>query len=269
VTVWDPTTYLEFADERSRPFVDLLSRVPAAEPTVVVDLGCGPGQLTASLADRWPHAQIVGLDSSPEMIMQAAQLAGPQLRFQLQDLRDWRPETDVDVIISNATLQWIPRHRDLLPSLISSLATDGWLAFQVPGNFDEPSHRLLRQLSADPRYAPLLTDVVWPATADAASYLDDLAGLGCSVDAWETTYLHVLSGPEPVFRWISGTGARPALQALPEDRREQFVTEYQELLNKAYPTRPYGTVLPFRRIFVVARRGTIGSIIGQGLAVDR
>jgi trans-aconitate 2-methyltransferase len=254
VTVWDPTTYLEFADERSRPFVDLLSRVPAAEPTVVVDLGCGPGQLTASLADRWPHAQIVGLDSSPEMIMQAAQLAGPQLRFQLQDLRDWRPETDVDVIISNATLQWIPRHRDLLPSLISSLATDGWLAFQVPGNFDQPSHRLLRQVSADPRYAPLLTDVVWPATADAASYLDDLAGLGCSVDAWETTYLHVLTGPDPVFRWISGTGARPVLQALPEDHREQFASEYQELLNKAYPTRPYGTVLPFRRIFFVAHR---------------
>ena len=261
MTVWDPVTYLEFADERSRPFVDLLSRVPAAEPAVVVDLGCGPGQLTASLADRWPHAQIVGLDSSPEMIMQAAQLAGPQLRFQLQDLRDWRPETGVDVIVSNATLQWIPGHRDLLPSLVTSLAPDGWLAFQVPGNFDEPSHRLLRELSADPRYAPLLTDVAWPSAVDAASYLDDLARLGCSVDAWETTYLHILSGPDPVFRWISGTGARPVLQALPEDRREQFISEYQELLNSAYPTRPHGTVLPFRRIFVVARRGTIGSTL--------
>jgi trans-aconitate 2-methyltransferase len=269
MTVWDPITYLEFADERSRPFVDLLSRVPAGEPTAVVDLGCGPGQLTALLADRWPKAEIVGLDSSPEMIMQAARFAGPQLRFQLQDLRDWRPETAVDVIISNATLQWVPRHRDLLPSLISSLTPDGWLAFQVPGNFDEPSHRLLRELSADPRYAPLLTEVAWPAAADAASYLDDLADLGCSVDAWETTYLHVLSGPDPVFRWISGTGARPVLQALPADRRDQFVSEYQELLNKAYPTQPYGTVLPFRRIFVVARRGTIGSILGQGLAVDR
>jgi trans-aconitate 2-methyltransferase len=269
MTVWDPITYLEFADERSQPFVDLLSRVPAAEPTAVVDLGCGPGQLTALLADRWPKAEIVGLDSSPEMIMQAARFAGPQLRFQLQDLRDWRPETAVDVIISNATLQWVPRHRDLLPSLISSLTPDGWLAFQVPGNFDEPSHRLLRELSADPRYAPLLTEVAWPAAADAASYLDDLADLGCSVDAWETAYLHVLSGPDPVFRWISGTGARPVLQALPADRRDQFVSEYQELLNKAYPTQPYGTVLPFRRIFVVARRGTIGSILGQGLAVDR
>jgi trans-aconitate 2-methyltransferase len=252
--VWDPRTYLEFADERSRPFVDLLSRVRAADPKVVVDLGCGPGQLTASLADRWPKAQILGLDSSPEMITQAAKFAGPRVRFHVQDLRNWQPETPVDVIISNATLQWVPGHRQLLPFLVSSLVLDGWLALQVPGNFDEPSHQLLRQLAADPRYAPMLTEVAWPAAADAATYLDDLAVLGCAVDAWETTYLHVLRGPNPVFRWISGTGARPVLQALPDDHRAQFVSEYQMLLNEAYPTRSYGTVLPFRRIFVVARR---------------
>jgi len=254
MALWDPTRYLDFADERSRPFVDLLSRVNAAHPTVGVDLGCGPGQLTASLADRWPDAQILGLDSSPEMIMQAEEFAGPRVSFQLQDIRGWQPATRVDVIISNATLQWVPGHRDLLPFLVSTLSPDGWLAFQVPGNFDEPSHLLLRQLAADPRYAPLLTEVTWPGAADATSYLDDLAGLGCSVDAWETTYLHVLSGPNPVFRWISGTGARPVLQALRDDLRSQFVSEYQELLNAAYPARPYGTLLPFRRIFVVANR---------------
>jgi trans-aconitate 2-methyltransferase len=259
MTVWDPIRYLDFADERSRPFMDLLGRVHAADPKLVVDLGCGPGQLTASLAERWPGAQIAGLDSSPEMIMRAAEFAGPRVRFQVQDLRDWQPETSVDVIISNATLQWVPGHRALLPSLVSSLTADGWLAFQVPGNFDEPSHRLLHLLAAEPRYAPMLADVAWPAAADAASYLDDLAGLGCSVDAWETTYLHVLSGPNPVFRWISGTGARPALQALPDDHRAQFVAEYQELLDQAYPMRPYGTVLPFRRIFVVAHRGATPS----------
>jgi trans-aconitate 2-methyltransferase len=252
VTVWDPSRYSEFAEERSRPFVDLLSRARAVDPKLVVDLGCGSGRLTSSLAERWPGAQIVGLDSSPEMIMRAADFAGPRVRFQLQDLRDWRPETSVDVIISNATLQWVPGHRDLLPFLVSALSPDGWLAFQVPGNFDEPSHELLRRLAADPRYAPMLADVVWPAAADAASYLDDLVGLGCSVDAWETTYLHVLTGPNPVFRWISGTGARPVLQALPDDRRAQFVSEYQKLLNEAYPIRRYGTLLPFRRIFVVA-----------------
>ncbi len=252
--VWDPRTYLEFADERSRPFVDLLSRVQAADPSLVVDLGCGPGQLTASLADHWPTAQIVGLDSSPEMITQANKFAGPRVRFLVQDLRDWQPETQVDVIISNATLQWVPGHRELLPVLISALSPQGWLAFQVPGNFDEPSHRLLRQLAADPRYAPLLTDLAWPDSVDAAAYLDDLAELGCTVDGWETTYLHVLSGRNPVFRWISGTGARPVLQALPDDQRAEFVAEYQQLLDEAYPSRPYGTVLPFRRIFVVAHR---------------
>jgi trans-aconitate 2-methyltransferase len=252
--VWDPGTYLEFADERSRPFVDLLSRVKASDPQVVVDLGCGPGQLTASLADRWPGAQILGLDSSPEMIKQATELASPRVRFQLQDLREWRPNDPVDVIISNATLQWVPGHRALLPSLISALRPNGWLAFQVPGNFDEPSHRLLRQLATDRRYAAVLDGLAWPASADAAEYLQDLAELGCSVDAWETTYLHVLTGPDPVFRWISGTGARPVLQALPDDQRAEFVAEYQQLLNGAYPGRPYGTVLPFRRIFVVAHR---------------
>ena len=157
MTVWDPNRYLEFADERSRPFLDLLSRVRAADPKLVVDLGCGPGQLTASLAKRWPGAQIVGLDSSPEMIMRAAEFASPHVRFRVQDLRDWRPETSVDVIISNATFQWVPGHRALLQSLLSRLTPDGWLAFQVPGNFDEPSHRLLRELAADARYAPMLT----------------------------------------------------------------------------------------------------------------
>jgi trans-aconitate 2-methyltransferase len=251
--VWDPATYLEFADERSRPFLDLLTRINAAHPKLVVDLGCGPGQLTASLADRWPDAQILGLDSSAEMITRAAEFASSRVSFNVQDLRDWRPEAPVDVIISNATLQWVPDHRALLPALVSSLSHEGWLAFQVPGNFGEPSHQLLRQLAADSRYAPMLTEVAWPSSADAAAYLDDLAALGCSVDAWETTYLHVLTGPNPVFRWISGTGARPVLQALPDDRRAQFISEYQELLDAAYPAAPHGTVLPFRRIFVVAQ----------------
>ncbi len=186
------------------------------------------------------------------MIKQAAEFASRRVSFQVQDLRDWRPEAPVDVIISNATLQWVPGHRGLMPALVKVLSQDGWLAFQVPGNFREPSHQLLRQLAADPRYAPMLTDVAWPSSADAGSYLADLAGLGCSVDAWETTYLHVLTGPNPVFRWISGTGARPVLQALPDDLRAQFIAEYQELLNAAYPAREHGTVLPFRRIFVVA-----------------
>lgn len=254
LSTWDPTTYLRYADERSRPFVDLVDRIGAASPRAVVDLGCGPGQLTVTLTDRWRDAQVLGLDSSPEMIDRAQRHAGPRMRFALDDLSRWRPAEPVDVIVSNAALQWAPDHRSLLPGLVGSLTPGGWLAFQVPGNFTAPSHALLRELAADPDYAPHLTEVEWPDAADAATYLEDLAALGCSVDAWETTYLHVLTGPDPVFEWISGTGARPVLQALPDDRRPQFVARYKALLAEAYPSTAYGTVLPFRRIFAVARQ---------------
>jgi trans-aconitate 2-methyltransferase len=252
--MWDPATYLQFADERARPFADLVGQVRADQPAQVVDLGCGPGQLTASLVDRWPSATILGVDSSPEMVEQARGYAGPRVSFTVQDLRDWRPAGPVDVILSNATLQWVPGHRDLLPGLVAALAPGGWLAFQVPGNFTEPSHVLLHRLADDPRFAEFTADRERPDAFDAATYADDLHRLGCRVNAWETTYLHVLTGPDPVFRWISGTGARPVLQALPVEAREVFVAEYKAALAQAYPSRPYGTLLPFRRVFVVARR---------------
>ncbi len=255
--MWDPQKYLEFADERSRPFFDLVARVGAADPQVVVDLGCGPGHLTAALAERWPGANIVGIDSSPEMIERAAEHRSLRVDFAQQDLRDWQPERPVDVIISNAALQWVPDHRELLPRLIQSLSGASWLAFQVPGNFDEPSHVLLGELAAAAPYAPYLDGIARPASKPAASYLDDLARLGCRVEAWETTYLHILSGSDPVFRWISGTGARPVLDALPDPVREQFEHEYRQLLRDAYPSQGYGTVLPFRRIFVVAQKETV------------
>ncbi len=252
--VWDPNTYLQFADERARPFVDLVSRVEAVRPQQVVDLGCGPGQLTASLTHRWPSASVLGLDSSPEMIAKASELASDRVSFQVQDLRSWRSDRPVDVVVSNATLQWVPEHRSLLPRLVESLSPGGWLAFQVPGNFAEPSHRLLHELAADPRFAAHTEALLRPASAEPQDYLADLSALGCAVDAWETTYLHVLSGPDPVFRWISGTGARPVLQALPVMLRAEFEQEYKAQLDQHYPRRSYGTVLPFRRIFVVAHR---------------
>ena len=252
--MWNPVKYLEFADERSWPFFDLVARIAPERPQSVIDLGCGPGQLTASLADRWPDAAITGVDSSPEMIKRAAEYRGERVGFTLEDLRDWRPERPVDVIVSNAALQWVPDHRALLPGLLSSLTDDGWLAFQVPGNFGEPSHTLLRELAAAPRYAPHLTGIAWPDAEPAETYLDDLVRLGCRVEGWETTYLHVLEGPDPVFRWISGTGARPVLNALPDPVRAEFEGEYQTRLREAYPGQSYGTVLPFRRIFVVAHK---------------
>jgi trans-aconitate 2-methyltransferase len=247
--VWDPERYLVYADERGRPFVDLLARVAAEAPDRVVDLGCGPGTLTALLAERWPAADVLGVDSSPEMVERAASVEG--VRFEPGDVRTWEPEGPVDVLFSNATYQWVPGHLDLLPRLVGHLAPGGWLALQVPGNHDEPSHVLLRELAADPRFALYTDGVARPHSHDPEVYAEVLLGLGLAVDAWETTYLHRLTGEDPVFTWISGTGARPTLQALPDELRPVFVEEYKALLRDAYPAGPHGTVLPFRRVFAV------------------
>jgi trans-aconitate 2-methyltransferase len=249
---WDPDRYLTFADERGRPFVELVARIDADRPRTVVDLGCGPGNLTALLADRWPGAGITGLDSSPEMIAKA-RATDDRIGFDVADLRDWTPAEPVDVLVSNATLQWVPDHLALLPRLVGSVAPGGWLAFQVPGNFDEPSHTIRTELAAEAPYAAHTRGAAVPSSHDPAVYLDALAGLGCEVDAWETTYLHVLTGDDPVFTWVSGTGARPTLQALPDDLRPDFEAEFKRRLAAAYPTHEYGVVLPFRRIFVVAQ----------------
>jgi trans-aconitate 2-methyltransferase len=250
---WDPERYLSYADERGRPFVDLLARVGADDPHHVVDLGCGPGNLTALLVARWPSADVVGLDSSPEMVAKARDAEITGVRFEVADLRDWEPVQRPDVLLSNAVLQWVPGHLDLLPGLVARVAPGGWLAFQVPGNFGQPSHVLLHELAAEERFASYVDEVARPESHAPAVYLERLLGLGCRVDAWETTYLHLLPGPDPVFTWISGTGARPVLEALPTDLRQEFVAEYKQRLRRAYPAGPHGTVLPFRRVFVVAR----------------
>ena len=249
---WDPDRYLTYADERGRPFVELLARIDAVDPATVVDLGCGPGNLTALLADRWPGADVRGVDSSPEMIAKARD-AQPGIDFQVGDLRGWRPDEPVDVLVSNATLQWLPDHLDLLPDLVTAVRRGGWLAFQVPRNFDQPSHTIRRELAATPPYDAHTADVAVISSHDAGTYLDALVELGCAVDAWETTYLHVLTGEDPVFTWVSGTGARPTLQALPEDLRPGFEQEFRARLRAAYPERDGKAILPFRRVFVVAR----------------
>lgn len=257
--MWDPGQYLTFADERSRPFFDLASRVGAKAPSYVVDLGCGPGQLTAELARRWPQATVLGIDSSVEMIeaATAAEYGGDsfdgRLSFELGDVRDFKPDRPVDVIISNAVLQWVPGHLDLLPRWAGYLAQGGWLAFQLPGNFDQPSHAVLRELAAADRWRDRLAGVELNRQAeDLISYLDVLSGAGLTVDAWETTYLHLLHGPDPVTEWYKGTGLRPVLSALGPDEAREFVEQYGALVRAAYPAAPYGTVLPFRRVFVVA-----------------
>ncbi len=157
------------------------------------------------------------------------------------------------MLVSNATLQWLPDHLDLLPGLVRQVRPGGWLAFQVPGNFGEPSHTIRAELAAEPAYAAYTRGVAVPDSHDPATYLQALAALGCTVDAWETTYLHVLTGEDPVFTWVSGTGARPTLQALPDGLRQEFEAEFKARLRTAYPDRGHGVVLPFRRIFAVAR----------------
>ena len=263
--MWDPAQYLSFADERSRPFFDLTGRIAATAPSYVVDLGCGPGQLTARLASRWTGARVDGIDSSAEMIAAAekmrAGLAGPdaaaaaRLSFAVRDVTDWEPARPVDVIVSNAVLQWVPGHREMLPRWVSWLPAGGWIAFQLPGNFDQPTHAILRELAGSPRWRDKLSQVPLNRQAgDPEDYLDVLAGLGLEVDAWQTTYLHVLRGPDPVTEWYKGTGLRPVLNVLGAQEAAAFVAEYSERVRAAYPAKAYGTVLPFRRMFVVARK---------------
>ena len=244
--MWDPTIYQRYGDERSRPFFDLVARVRAEEPRSVVDLGCGPGRLTATLAERWPSARVTGVDSSPEMIAKAGQV----IDAELGDVREWSPAADVDVLVTNATLQWVPGHPDLLVRWARELPAGAWIAMQVPGNFDAPSHRALRavgrrhQLDDVLRAAPVL---------DPAGYAALFAG---RVDAWETTYLHLLpdDGPEhPVLRWMEGTALRPVRARLDDAAWQDFRDALAARLADAYPARDGLVAFPFRRIFVVAR----------------
>ena len=254
---WDPRQYAAYADERARPFFELIARVDIDEPGDVVDLGCGPGALTATLLQRWPSARIVGVDSSADMVDEAAQHAvDGQLLFVRADVATWQPAGPVDVVVANAVLQWVPGHLDLLSRIASWLRPGGVLAFQVPDNFDEPSHMLLRDLRTSNRWRGRLGDgadrsagVERPST-----YLQTLVGLGLDADVWQTTYLHVLTGEDAVLEWVKGTALRPVLSTLADDeQRREFLADYAAALRAAYPAQSWGTVFPFRRTFAVGR----------------
>ncbi|GAA3673806.1 trans-aconitate 2-methyltransferase [Nonomuraea antimicrobica] len=252
--IWDPATYAVYADERSRPFVELVSRVGAVEPDYVVDAGCGSGELTTKLSTRWPNATVEGFDSSPAMIGKARQL-GSKVRFAVADVVTWRPDRPVDVIVSNAVLQWVPEHRAVLEHWVEALAPGGWLAFQVPGNFDAPSHVAIRELCSSRAWSDRLGDFRRDSpVAEPLDYLDLLHRGGVRVDAWETTYVHVLQGENPVLDWVSGTALRPILDRLDPAERRRFLRDLSGSLAEAYPARSYGTPFPFRRIFVVAQK---------------
>lgn len=270
---WNPEQYEKFSNHRRRPFADLTSRVGASSPDVVVDLGCGPGPLTLGLASRWPRARIIGVDSSAEMIDQARHDDSlGRVEWVLSDVESWDPVqvgAPIDVLTTNALLQWVPSHVQLIPGWINALGAGGWFAMQVPGNFDAPSHALLRQVAAQsPRAAELLPrlrtgedegESTGSPVAEPAAYAALLAGLGCDVDAWETTYQHILDPAgdqaDPVLEWTKGTAMLPVFDVLEDEgERADFVAAYGYALLQAYPRQPFGTVFAFRRIFAVAHK---------------
>lgn len=263
--VWDPQKYAQFQTERSRPFFDLLAQVEAEAPRLVVDLGCGNGPMTLALAARWPQARVVGVDSSTEMLDAARERdTEGRVEWVEADLASW-DIADLgaapDVVITNATLQWVPQHLPLLERWVDALAEGGWLAMQVPGNFDAPTHSLMREVATrHPRRAELEAGAKRYGAGEPSTYIQILSRSGLSVNAWETTYHHVLD-PEgesenPVLDWVSGTGLRPVLEVLTdESEREAFLADYGDRVAEAYPRTPAGVILPFRRVFAVGRKG--------------
>lgn len=260
---WDPTKYVEFGNHRDRPFHDLVARVRADDPRKIIDLGCGPGNLTATLAARWPEARVVGVDSSEEMLFKAVSLRqqSPELQssrliFERGDIAEWAPDADTDVVVTNAALQWVPGHQEMLAGWLHALKPGAWFAMQVPGNFTSPSHTLMRQLAESPAWSARLGGVLRHdgAVGSPADYLGVMLDAGCAADAWETTYQQVLQGEDPVLEWVRGTGLRPVLEALSASEAADFEGEYSALLREAYPSTGHGTVFPFRRIFAVAQK---------------
>ncbi|ALO66915.1 trans-aconitate methyltransferase [Arthrobacter alpinus] len=289
--LWEPAQYRKFGDFRDRPFFDLTARIGAVAPARVVDLGCGPGNLTATLAQRWPQASVLGLDSSAAMVAQARALipaastgsrstgAGasaapthsaddggtpsaasphiaPGLAFVQGDIAAWVPTSDTDVIVSNAALQWIPQHRELMAGWLAAMHPGAWLGVQVPGNFGAPSHVLMRELAESPRWRKQLGGVLRheDAVAEPALYQELFLSCGARVDVWETTYSHLLQGKNPVLEWVRGTALRPVLGALSLSEAMAFEHEYAALLAKAYPAGEYGSNFEFRRIFMVGEK---------------
>lgn len=253
---WDSDLYLRFARERTQPAVDLAARIELSDPSRLIDLGCGPGNSTAVLARRWPAAALAGLDRSPAMIA-AARKDQPWIEWTVGDLAAWTAPVPFDLVFANAALQWVPDHARLLPQLLAQVAPGGALAFQIPGNFDAPAHRFMRELGASRAWCHAFRSPVREWHAEPLEfYYDHLAPRVARLDLWCTDYIHVLDGAAGIVEWYRGTGLRPWLEALPDDAaRERFLADYLAGIRTAYPARPDGRVLfPFHRLFVVAYR---------------
>jgi trans-aconitate 2-methyltransferase len=252
---WSAAQYVKFEEERTRPVRDLVQRIPNRGVERAADIGCGPGNSTEILRERYPDAGIVGIDSSPDMI-DAALKRLPEVAFKVADIAGW-DETGFDVILANAVIQWIPGHETLLPALIARLAPGGSLAVQTPDNLDEPSHRLMREVAA---HGPWAGKLAGAATAraereSAGWYFRLLRAHAPRVDIWRTTYFHPLAGARAIVEWVKGTSLRPFLDPLDASEREAYLERYEAAIAEAYPVEADGTVLlPFPRLFFVATR---------------
>lgn len=251
---WDPTLYSAFAQPRLRPALDLMARMSADCPHAVVDLGCGTGNVTRLLAERWHDASITGVDSSPEMLAAAADKPS-RIRWTQSDIKVWKPERPVDVLFSNAALHWLDGHATLFPYLLAQLAPGGTLAVQMPHNHYAASHAVMADtVEAGPWAARLRPLARRFPVEDPDFYYDALAPLTAALDIWEAEYLHVLDGDNPVVQWTMGTALRPLVDALEEPERSEFIAEYARRIADAYPRRADGkTLFPFRRLFIVAK----------------
>ena len=252
---WDPNQYLKFSDHRLRPALDLMAQIPLEAPRTIYDLGCGPGNITRMLAERWPAASVTGVDSSADMLEKARREA-PGIKFQHADIASWSPSTPADLLFSNATLHWLDDHALLLPRLAAHLTAGGVFAVQMPRNHISPSHVLMDAAAADGPWRDRLSQVrqVYRSVETPDAYYRILAPLAARVDIWEAEYLHVLEGDNPVVEWTKGTALRPYLDALEEPDRAEFLAAYAKRITDAYPKQPDGrTLLPFRRIFFIAR----------------
>ncbi len=250
---WDPAQYLKFAGPRLRPALDLLQRIDREAPGTVYDLGAGAGNVTRLIAARWPEARVVGVDSSAEMLGKAA-AENPEITWQHADLGTWRPDRPAEIIYSNAALHWLDGHDRLLPGLFAALAPHGVLAVQMPRNFGARSHTLITETALNGPWRRVLEPLLRPApVAEPEFYYDLLAPLAASLDIWETEYLQVLDGVNPVKEWTKGTWLLPLLAALEEPERGRFEAAYAERVAAVYPPRADGkTLFPFRRMFMIA-----------------